>query len=225
MDEGLTLHYEVSIETPAAIAHHLDRPNFLLLLRQFLYMQHHNPPSIGDIPPSELPYISPLATKLSIHHSAVSVFFAPSDLSGTSGMRRERIRAVPAWRRGPPRYDTVLISTDREREGMLGLDVARVHLFFSFSFGDVKYPCTLIDWYDRVADTPDEDTGMWVVKPTGNSVIVHIDSILRCAHLVPVFDREKIDRRHKLTSDDSLDAFQTFYINKYADHHMHEVVF
>jgi hypothetical protein len=41
-------------------------------------------------------------------------------------MRSERIRALPSWRNGPSRYDTVLVSTDRQLEGMIGLDVARV---------------------------------------------------------------------------------------------------
>jgi hypothetical protein len=40
-------------------------------------------------------------------------------------MRSERIRALPSWRNGPSRYDTVLVSTDRQLEGMIGLDVAR----------------------------------------------------------------------------------------------------
>lgn len=186
----------------------------------------HNSASIDDIPPSELPKINPHATKLSIYHSAVSIFFAPSDLSGVGGMRRERIRALPSWRRGPPRYDTVLVSTNRELEGMLGLDVGRVRLFFSFTFEDIEYPCALIDWYDRAADSPDEDTGMWIVKAiSGTSAIVHIDAILRCAHLIPVFGSRFVDRGLNLTFSDSLDAFLAYYVNKYADHHMHEIVF
>jgi hypothetical protein len=43
-------------------------------------------------------------------------------------MRSERIRALPSWRNGPSRYHTVLVSTDRQLEGMIGLDVARVVL-------------------------------------------------------------------------------------------------
>lgn len=141
-------------------------------------------------------------------------------------MRRERIRALPSWRRGPPRYNTVLVSTNHELEGMRGLDAGRVRLFFSFTFEDIEYPCALVDWYDRVADSPDEDTGMWIVKPaSGSSGVVHIDAILRCAHLIPVFGSQYVDRQLKLTYSDSLDAFRTYYVNKYADHHMHEIVF
>lgn len=79
----------------------------------------------------------------------------------------------------PARYDTVLVGTNGKREGMLGFDVGHVRLFFSFTFDDVKYSCTLIDWYNRIADSPDGNTGMWIVKAVlGNSAIIHIDAIL-----------------------------------------------
>jgi hypothetical protein len=73
-------------------------------------------------------------------------------------MRSERIRALPSWRNGPSRYDTVLVSTDRQLEGMIGLDVARVRLFFSFTHEDIEYPCALINWYNCVSNSQDEDT-------------------------------------------------------------------
>ena len=49
--------------------------------------------------------------------------------------------------------------------------------------------------------------------------------MLQCAHLIPVFGPTYIDRSLKLTFNDSLDAYLSFYVNKYADHHMHEIVF
>ena len=154
------------------------------------------------------------------------MFFAPSDLSGVNGMRRERIRALPSWRSGPSRYDTVLVSTNQEINRMRGLDIGRVHLFFSFTHDDVEYPCALIEWYDHIADSPDEDTGMWIVKPVpDNSAIIHLDSILRCTHLIPVFGQNFVDRSLGLTFSDSLDAFLFYYVNKYVDHHMHKIVF
>jgi hypothetical protein len=172
-----------------------------------------------------LPIINP-ATKFSVYHSAIATFFAPSDLSGIGGMRSERIRALPSWRNGPSRYDTVLVSTDRQLEGMISLDVARVRLFFSFTHEDIEYPCALINWYDRVSNSQDEDTGMWIVKPVpGSSAVIHIDAILRCAHLIPVFGQNFIDRSINLTYNNSLDAFLCYYVNKYADHHMHEIVY
>jgi len=216
----------VAQETPATIATRVQCPDFPFLIRRFLYGQlagHEDP--TDDIPQSSLPIINP-ATKFSVYHSAIATFFAPSDLSGIGGMRSERIRALPSWRNGPSRYDTVLVSTDRQLEGMISLDVARVRLFFSFTHEDIEYPCALINWYDRVSNSQDEDTGMWIVKPVpGSSAVIHIDAIPRCAHLIPVFGQNFIDRSINLTYNNSLDAFLCYYVNKYADHHMHEIVY
>lgn len=211
-----------------AIAARIHCPDFPLLIRHFLYAQlagYEDPASVDDIPSSSLPTVN-LATKFSIYHSAIATFFAPSDLSGVGGMRRERIRAIPSWRNGPSRYDTVLVSMDSQLEGMLGLDVGRVRLFFSFAHEDIEYPCALISWYNRVSNSPDEDTGMWVVRPVrGSFTVIHIDTILRCAHLIPVFAENPINRSLDLSFNNSLDAFCSYYVNKYADHHMHEIVY
>ena len=170
--------------------------------------------------------INALTTKLSIYHSALSMFFAPSDLSGVNGMHHERIHALPSWWNGPSRYNTELVSTNQEIDGMQGLDVGCVCLFFLFTHNDIEYPCVLIDWYDCITDSPDEDTGMWIVKPIpDNSTIIHLDSILRCTHLIPVFGQNFVDRSLGLTFSDSLDPFLFYYVNKYADHHMHKIVF
>jgi hypothetical protein len=53
--------------------------------------------------------------------------------------------------------------------------------------------------------------------------IVHIDSILRGAHLIPIFGDDFVPHHFKYYS--SLDSFKAFYINKYADHHSHEIAF
>ncbi|KIM34925.1 hypothetical protein M413DRAFT_79919 [Hebeloma cylindrosporum] len=70
---------------------------------------------------------------------------------------------------------------------------------------------------------------MWMVEPdfdrTGNRAmsIIHIDSILRGAHLMGVSGTQFIP--HHLTFSDTLDAFRSFYVNKYIDHHSHEIAF
>jgi hypothetical protein len=48
---------------------------------------------------------------------------------------------------------------------MKGLVIGRVMLFFSFTFGDKEYQCALVHWIVPVGETPDPDTGMWVVEP------------------------------------------------------------
>ncbi|KAF8805514.1 hypothetical protein BYT27DRAFT_7104339, partial [Phlegmacium glaucopus] len=53
--------------------------------------------------------------------------------------------------------------------------------------------------------------------------VVHIDSILRAAHLIGVYSSEFIPQT--LTHSQSLHAFKLFYVNKYIDHHAHEIAF
>ena len=72
-------------------------------------------------------------------------------------------------KKGPPRYNCVFVSTDPAADGFLGLDVARVRLFFSIDFCGVTYPCALVWWMSRSSSKPDEDTGMWVVEPDFNA--------------------------------------------------------
>ena len=112
---------------------------------------------------------------------------------------------------------------------MRGLDIARTRLFFSFSYNGIKYPCALVDWFSCVDDVPNSNTGMWVVEPdilddgTKFTSIIHLDSIVRAAHLLPVFGQDFISRT--LTLSDTLDEFSSFYVNKYADHHSFEIAF
>lgn len=146
-------------------------------------------------------------------------------------MSFERIRAVPSWRNGPARYDCVFVETDPTAKGMAGLDIARVRLFFSFSFRGTFYPCALVEWFSRVGDAPDEDSGMWIVEPDCNSdaddirhiSVIHIDSILRGAHLLGVYGNQRLPLGLSFTQ--TLDIFRAYYVNKYIDHHSYEIAF
>jgi hypothetical protein len=111
-------------------------------------------------------------------------------------------------------------------EGMRGLDVARVQLFFSFSHDGVVYPCALVHWFSRVGDSPDDHMGMWVVErddDESSPSIIHLDTVVRAAHLLPVFGPEHVSRTLSFT--DTLDTFTRFYVNKFADHHAFEIAF
>ncbi|KAJ7683440.1 hypothetical protein B0H17DRAFT_1160912 [Mycena rosella] len=136
----------------------------------------------------------------------------PSDQSGIGGMHRERIRAVRSWRGGAPRYDCVFVEHDTEQPGFRGLLAARVLAFMSL---EKNGPCP--------------DVGMWMVEPDlgdhdeREMSIIHLDTILRAAHLVPIHADNPVPRCLKHTR--SLDLFTAFYINKYADHHSHEIAF
>lgn len=144
-------------------------------------------------------------------------------------MRRERIRAVSSWRKGLPRYDCMFVSTDPDKEGLLGLDIARARLFFSFIFRGVLYPCVLAHWFERIGDKPNENTGMWVVEKEMDAngeqtaEILHLDTIVRAAHLIGKCGRRLIDR--EILPGHSLDAFRKWYVNKYIDHHAYAIAF
>ena len=158
------------------------------MLRRFLYDQLYPNSPI----PSSVVSIHGLPRfygRVSIFYNATATFRAPSDLSSITCMRREYIRATPSWRGGQPCYDTVFINTDPSQEGMRGLNIARVLTFFSFVHEGKRYPCALIHWFSRV----DEDMGLWVVKPDSNHdgnpnlAIIHVDTICRAGHLIPVY--------------------------------------
>ncbi len=172
-----------------------------------------------------------LLSRVFVFHSATAVFYSPSDLSGVGGMRKEILRATPSWRKGFARYDCVFVETeDLEKEaGFKGLHVARLKLLFSFVYREIRYDCALIHWFERTAEVEDELTGMWTVEPENDEddaphfSVVHIDTILRAAHLIPVYDGTVIDKYHR--HETTLDNFNKFFVNKFADHHANEIAF
>jgi hypothetical protein len=201
----------------------LMQPQFPILVRRFLYDQLYPDSAIQSrlVFPESLPMID---GKIEVFNSAVATFRAPSDISGINGLRREHIRAMPSWRNGPARYDTVLINSNPDVEGIYGFEVARVLLFFAFCRQERHYPCALVHWFSFVGVEPDEDTGFSTVEPDFNDdgspclAIVHIDSIYRAVHLLAAHrDAQFINRA--LTMHSTLDKFKSFYVNKYADHH------
>ncbi|KAG2095439.1 uncharacterized protein F5147DRAFT_747730 [Suillus discolor] len=111
--------------------------------------------------------------------------------------------------------------------GMRGLEVARVICFFSFFHRWEVYPCALVQWFEKIGDCPNEDTGMWMVTPSfhedgsRNLAVIHIETVFHAAHLIPIYSSEYIP--HSLKFYDSLDTFRSFYVNKYADHHAFEI--
>ena len=110
---------------------------------------------------------------------------------------------------------------------MSDLLVARVLLFFSFSFNGKPHECALIHWFSVFGNQPDPDNGMWIVTPDNfggsrNLSVIHIDSIFRAAHLLPIFNTTPLPRTFNYTK--TLDSFHGFYVNKYIDYHAYETV-
>ena len=112
---------------------------------------------------------------------------------------------------------------------MGGLLVARVYLFFRFSHDSINYPCALVHWFST-SDEPDAATGFWVVKPESthrgarHMGVIHIDSIIRGAHLLPRFPSD-VPVYREINYMNVLDLYNSFYVNKFIDHHAFEIAF
>lgn len=195
----------------------LNIPQHTDLVYRFVYEQENPATPLADNNPT--PAVPDLEfCKVRVFISAMATFYAPSDISGLGGMRRERIRATPSWRQGFARHDCVFISRDVEEPGLRGLHVGHIRLFFSVKSTSGLYPCTLVEWFSPLSDAPDPDTDMWIVTPDvdarGQRIlgVVHIDAIVRAAHLIGVAGSNFTPRQ--LRHYDTLDAFKAFYVNK-----------
>ena len=212
------------------LANAVNQPDLPLLTLCFLF-DVFNPES--DIPASHIPTtdLPDIQGKVYVYNSAQSVFYAPSDLSGIGGMCHEQIRSIKSWYNGMPRRDYAFVrNIDSDALGFEGLLVACVFLFFSFKYMGITYPCALVHWFSTVGDSPDDETGMWMVEPDflqGKWVleVIYLDSILHGAHVIGVSGWHFLPSDLVFNFSRSLDAFKTFYVNKYVDHHSHEIAF
>ncbi|KAF7333127.1 hypothetical protein MVEN_02378200 [Mycena venus] len=147
------------------LAAHIRVPSFPQLLQAFLRDQLYPDSSSETASSSSEPDDMVIETPLHVFHSAIATFYSPSDPSGIHGMRRERIRSTPSWRKKGPRRDCAFVVEDQNTDGFRAMSVVRVKLFFSFQFDGVEYPCALVEWYKKIGRRPDSDTGMWMVEP------------------------------------------------------------
>ncbi|KAF8130554.1 hypothetical protein EV363DRAFT_1450363 [Boletus edulis] len=187
----------------------LHIPNITHLVSRFLFEQRHQDEAtrvlLLDAPESIYPQYD---GKICVFNSASAMFYAPSDVSG-------------------PRFDCAFVNANPETVPMNGLEVIRILAFFSFHFQGNYYPCAAVHWYDRVGDEPDNDTGMWLVRPQFNQQqhrgisIIHVDSIYRAAQLILVYRKHLVPPN--LQPHHSYDSFQLYYVNKFADHHTFEI--
>ncbi|KAH9856101.1 hypothetical protein C2E23DRAFT_722466 [Lenzites betulinus] len=210
-----------SFKTLTAL-HELQLPTLCDMIRRFLFHQL-NPDSDQSGAALRLTQCPAFDQQVYVHNSAEASFHAPSDPSGLEGMRREHLRATSAWRGKHPRYDCVFVNRDSSLHGLLGMDVARLKCLLSFKYQGIEYGCAAVHWYRCVGNAPDEDTGMWIVQPrmfrrTPVMSVIHIDTIVRAAHLIGVYKGSGVDLED-LEYYRSLDVFERFYVNKYIDHH------
>ncbi|KAG2070384.1 hypothetical protein BDR04DRAFT_1128492 [Suillus decipiens] len=176
--------------------------NLELLTHQFLFNQLHIADDLIalDAVEEDLPDIR---SNISVFHSATATFSAPSNISGMHGMHHEIIWSMPLW--------------DDCWQGQIVLFLPPARLSHRFS-------C--------MGQGPDTITGMWRIKPevmvTGRQQthiqsIEHIDTIYQAANLLPAFSDGPLPVDFHFSH--SLDAFNSYFVNKYADHHANEIMF
>lgn len=208
---------------PIDIVNQLSLPQFPQLLSS--YLQEYVEPRASN--PAKLQLRRPSHLRLDLHPSAIATFHAPSDHSGTAGMRRERIRAVDSWMGGPGRYDTVFIKEKPDATDVSsGLGVGRVKLFFSLVLPGEVLACALVQHFSIVGLEADENMGMWIVQPVLRQSkpklsILPLQKILRAVHLIPVYDAERVP--YKFSPAQTLDHYKKFYINKFVDIHAFDI--
>ena len=203
------------------LANDIGEPDFCHYLQCFL--QDYLEPDV-----TSLPFFLLTSEKDYIHSSATTSFYAPSDICGTGGMHHEHMHVVTSWRCGKPQYDCVFINIDKHKPGMFRLSIAHARLFFSIKVNCIKHSCALVHWYYGLRDSVDENTGMWVVEPDilddgrHQTAVIHLDMIVCLGHLFPIYGEQA---PKGVMYMDSLDIFSTFYVNKFTDHHVFEIVF
>lgn len=211
------------------LAAELNRPldDLWLLLRRHLYSQIYPdddlPAADADI--DDLPFISKF-TKIGIFKCARTAFYAPSEEAGPWGMHAEVIRCNQSWYGQYERRDTMLVQVGGEDDTMGGLLVARVVRFIRLTLDDIGYPSALVEWFLPVDDHPDAVTGMWILEPEVDDAgrrtldIISLDAVFRSCHLIGVTGAGflPIDFDHSFSHE----AFDSFYLNRYSDYHMHE---
>ncbi|KAJ3502936.1 hypothetical protein NMY22_g18422 [Coprinellus aureogranulatus] len=226
------------------LSYHIGEPRLLEMTRRFLHDQQQ---SLNQRSPAPSPNITAdhlkhaaaavdlddcphISVRPFVFHSAVAMFYAPSDESGIRGMKRERLRSTPLWRNQGERHDCALVVVNRSLPGMKGLAVARIALLFSFKHGAHTVPCALVDWFKTYGGHPDPVTGLWRVIPEFRQhqhvcSVIHLDSLLRGVHLLPAFNVDSSPLPYNFHNIyDTLSSFASYYVNKYADHHSHEIV-
>ncbi|KAH9011447.1 hypothetical protein EDB85DRAFT_2076961 [Lactarius pseudohatsudake] len=193
-----TIHHRGTV---TSIATYLKKPTFPTLVQRFLHYQLSSGSRFdADTSDSETLSVRGLPVsnkKVSLFHSASSIFLAPSDPCGIHGLRREQIRSTWSWRGGPAWGN-----------------ISRSACMVVYSLDDSGHRDEATGmWLVEREYNRDQ-------KP--HLAVIHIDTIFRAVHLLPYFGQEHVRKRFSYT--DTLDSYANFYVNKYADHHSFEIL-
>jgi hypothetical protein len=96
-----------------------------------------------------------------------------------------------------------------------------------FRYQEVTYPCAFVEWYIPVGDAPDAATSMWILEAEESGGrrdvgLIHIDTIVRPVHLIADYGQMRIPVNFHFSY--SLDVFNRYYLNRYSDYHIHELL-
>lgn len=221
------MEYPRRLPEIAAFINCLNLPE---LVGHFLYNQHNPNASIQAADIVDVSVLPVIEGRVDVFNSAVATFRTPSDICGVNAMQRQRIHSCRSWYNGPARHDCVFAEKDPSLPGFQGLYVAQVILFFSITYCGQLYPCALVRWFAPISNEPCKSTGMWMVEPELDDdsserlvSVIHLDSIMRAAHLIGVYGSQDIP--HHLKHTDSLVAFSAYYVNKFSDYHAYEIAY
>ncbi|KAJ7769648.1 hypothetical protein DFH07DRAFT_866732 [Mycena maculata] len=185
-----------------ALVAHIQQPRFPTLFRRFLHEEIYG--VVDDIALADCPVF---CGRILVHHSVITRFYALSNLCA-SGFGQTRIgMAKPA---------TIPSSSTSGLPSCEASSLTIFYSFFSFTCSDTDYQCALVRH---------PDTGMWVVKPElecrePSLGIVRVESMARAAHLIGLYGTAALPEDFHFSN--ALDAFNRYFVNLYADHHMYE---
>ena len=215
--------------TLAALAQEIQTPTLpdCIHIHLCLFTQLH-PEDLWD--PLDIPFTDCPCFKGHIltFNSASTCFDAPSDLSGIGRMHAEYIYSTPMWRGTAPYQDCIYVGTNTKETGIYANDIACVLAFFSFTYWEIFYSYVVVQWFEKLGDGPDKDTGMWMVHPSShtdcspNIDAIHIDTIFCVAQLICIYGEKEISPLIKPYH--TYNTFWAFNVNKYADHYLFEFV-
>ena len=116
------------------LAVNLKEPGIVPLFLHFLYKE-------SIITQCQMDRTDP---KASVVTTATSMYFAPSDRSGTTGYMKELIHATTSYRKKFPHYDTIFVRTGLA-PGPYSLSVAQLRVLFSFTIKGIHREVALVE--------------------------------------------------------------------------------
>jgi hypothetical protein len=81
---------------PDTLGEHIGQNNLSLLIHQFLYTQLH-PDHTGSPSNISISDCPPFRGRIYVFHSAMAIFYVPSNLLGVGGMYHKTIQSTPYW--------------------------------------------------------------------------------------------------------------------------------